>query len=305
MAGTVDLKKPFLYYDELTRERAYDARAERAGAAKFPSQGQLKLLLGELYFLNKLLKRNLLQDAVVVYIGSAPGRHIRYLRDHFYALNVRLRWVLIDGREHDRCLSGLEGVTILQRFVDEPYLHKLRLRFQGENVVLISDIRSMRGAEPTTDDLLRDYSLQNSMVCILKPMASSLKWRCPFPDQWVRDFYTVCGKEMLQPFAPAYSAELRLLTFYDRAPVRLRCVTLETAHEYEKRMFYLNDIVRRSIVLNFDYPRQEYDFYHMFHLLNTIVCPRKFSSAKKKVLFLQQSIFNYLRIRAGASAASP
>ncbi|QGN68069.1 cap-specific mRNA (nucleoside-2'-O-)-methyltransferase [Equine molluscum contagiosum-like virus] len=291
------MEKPLLYFSELTQTQDYDPARERAARPRFAGQGQLKLLLGELFFLNKLHKRGMLAGATVVYIGSAPGGHIAYLHAHFAALGLRLRWLLIDGRSHDARLRALPDVSIVTRFVDEPYLHKLRQTLRGARVVLISDIRSKRGAEPSTEELLHDYALQNAMVGLLKPVASSLKWRCPFPDQWLRNFYVVCGKELLQPFAPPFSAELRLLNIHSSAPTRLRCVTLAAARDYEKKMFYLNNVVRQSVVINFDYPNQEYDFFHMFQLLNTIICPREFASAKKKVLFLHQSIFRFLHIR--------
>ncbi|AQY16649.1 MC076 [Molluscum contagiosum virus subtype 2] len=290
------MERPLLYFHELTQTQEYDAEVERAARSRFPAQGQLKLLIGELFFLNKLHRREMLAGATVVYIGSAPGGHIRYLVEHFRALGVPLRWMLLDGRSHDSRLQGLPDVTLVTRFVDERYLLRMRQALRGARVVLISDIRSRRGSEPSTEDLLYDYALQNSMLSILKPVASSLKWRCPFPDQWLHNFYVVCGKELLQPFAPPFSAELRLLSVHAGAP-RLRCIMPAAARDYEKKMFYLNNVIRRRIVLNFDYPNQEYDFFHMFHLLNTVLCPRSFDSPTKKVLFLQQSIFRFLGIQ--------
>lgn len=291
------MDRPLFYFRDIEHTREYDAALESAETHRFASQGQLKLLIGELFFLSKLHQLALLSGSTVVYIGSAPGTHIRFLVDHFKALGASVRWVLVDGRAHDPALR-MPDVTIVTRFVDGRYLTKLRQSLRDARVVLISDIRSKRGdGEPSTEDLLRDYALQNSMVDILKPVASSLKWRCPFPDQWVRDFYMPCGREMLQPFAPTFSAEMRLIVLSINAPPRLRCITLAAARDYERRMFYLNSVVRRRIIVNFDYPNQEYDFFHMFYLLNTVACSCEFPSPKKKVLFLQQAIFRFLGIR--------
>ncbi|WZD65918.1 poly-A polymerase small subunit VP39 PAPS [Bovine papular stomatitis virus] len=296
----VEMEKPLLYFDELTGERDFDAAfAEANEPTKLPAQGQLKLLVGELVFLNRLYRHGMLDGSVIVYIGSAPGTHICCLHSHFQELGVSLKWILVDGRKHDACLMGLRNVTTVTRFADEAYLRELRAELRRAKVVLISDIRSNRvNTEPTTADLLRDYALQNVMVSVLKPIASSLKWRCPFPDSWEKDFYVPCGKEMLQPFAPPFSAEMRLLSVYADAPARLRLVTLSDAVRYEKRMFYLNSVVRRRVILNFDYPNQEYDFFHMFYLLSSVVCSREFKSAKEKVLSLQQGFFRFLRIPA-------
>lgn len=292
------MEKPLLYFDDIAGERDFDAAfAAENEPPRMPAQGQLKLLVGELVFLNRLYKHGLLDGSVIVYVGSAPGTHICCLHSHFQELGVSLKWVLIDGRKHDSCLMGLRNVTTVTRFADEAYLRELKSSMRRSKIVLISDIRSNRvNTEPTTADLLRDYALQNVMVSVLRPIASSLKWRCPFPDSWERDFYVPCGKEMLQPFAPPFSAEMRLLTVHAETPARMRLVTLADAVRYEKRMFFLNSVVRRRVILNFDYPNQEYDFFHMFHLLSTVVCSREFKSAKDKVLSLQQSFFRFLRI---------
>ncbi|ARE67766.1 SWPV1-155 [Shearwaterpox virus] len=296
----IELSKPFMFYNELVNKQDYDKSVESSCKTKFHGQGQLKLLLGELYFMNILLKNNMLySDTVVIYIGSAPGSHIKFLYNHLESLGIKLKWILIDGRDHDPSLITLKNVTIIQRFVDEQYLFKLHEKLKKEKVILISDIRSLRGKEPTSEDLLHDYSLQNLMISILKPIASSLKWRCPFPDQWIRDFYIPLGDEFLQPFAPTYSAEMRLLGSYIRGPIRLIKITKDAAVEYEKKMFYLNNKVRKGIVLDFDYPKQEYDFFHMFYILKDLVVSEslEFSTDKQKVVFLQDSIFKSLNIK--------
>lgn len=292
------MERPLLYFDEIDGARDFDAAYAAANEpARVPSRGQLKLLIAELAFLSRLHRHGLLDGSVVVYVGSAPGTHIYCLHAHFQELGVALRWVLVDGRKHDACLRGLRNVTLVTRFADEEYLRELKRELRRSKIVLISDIRSNRvDTEPTTADLLRDYALQNVMVSVLRPIASSLKWRCPFPDSWERDFYVPRGKEMLQPFAPAFSAEMRLLSVYSEEPAKLRLVTLADAVNYEKRMFYFNSVVRRRVILNFDYPNQCYDFFHMFHLLAAVTCAKEFKSAKEKVLCLQQGFFRFLRI---------
>ncbi|ALA62471.1 poly(A) polymerase small subunit PAPS [Turkeypox virus] len=296
----LDAERPFMFYNELTCKQDYNKNIESSCKNKFPCQGQLKLLIGEIYFLNRLIKEDILcSNTVIIYIGSAPGNHIKFLHNYLNSINIYPKWILIDGRDHEASLEGLKDVTIVQRFVDEPYLFKLRNITKKDKVVLISDIRSLRGKEPTTEDLLHDYALQNMMISILAPVASSLKWRCPFPEQWLDDFYIPYGEEFLQPFAPTFSAEMRILGIYVKAPIRLLRINKDIALEYEKKMFYLNNIIRRSIVLDFDYPIQDYDFFHMFHILKDIVIPEslQFLTDKQKVIFLQDSIFKSLNIR--------
>lgn len=190
-------------------------------------------------FLSKLQRHGILDGCTIVYVGSAPGTHIKYLRDHFLSMGLVIRWILIDGRQHDTILNGLRDVTLITKFVDESYIRVLKKQLYQSKIVLISDVRSKRGGnEPSTFDLLSNYALQNIMVSILKPAASSLKWRCPFPDQWVKDFYIPHGNEMLQPFAPKYSAEMRLISIYSGNPIKLRCITKDDSIKYEKRCLF-------------------------------------------------------------------
>ncbi|QDJ95082.1 poly(A) polymerase small subunit [Hypsugopox virus] len=294
---SVTMDKPLMYFNEITNSLEYDPASSKEIAKKLPYQGQLKLMLCELFFLSKLQRHGMLDGSTVLYIGSAPGTHIKYLRDHFISMGVVIKWMLIDGRQHDTILNGLRDVTIMTKFVDETFLKMLRKQLHPSKIVLISDIRSKRdGSEPSTCDLLSNYALQNMMVSILKPIASSLKWRCPFPDQWKEDFYIPHGNELLQPFAPSYSAEMRLISIYSSEPIKLKCITKADAIKYEKNMFYLNKIVRNQIILNFDYPNQEYDFFHMYYMLKTVYTNKEFDSEKTKVLFLQHSIFKFLKI---------
>ncbi|AAL69804.1 SPV065 poly(A) polymerase small subunit PAPS [Swinepox virus] len=293
----LSIDKPFMYFDEINNELEYDPDSANEKHKKFPYQGQLKLLLCELFFLSKLQRHGILDGSTIVYIGSAPGTHIRYLRNHFVSMGLVIRWILIDGRKHDYILEGIRDITLITKFVDENYIRQLKKQLYPSKIILISDIRSKRGtSEPTTSDLLNNYTLQNIMVSILKPVASSLKWRCPFPDQWIKDFYIPYGNELLQPFAPTYSAEMRLISIYNNEPIRLRCITKEDALKYEKKMYYLNKIIRSKIVINFDYPNQEYDVFHMYHMLKTVYTNKNFISVKDKVLFIHQSIFKFLKI---------
>ncbi len=298
MSTASSMEKPYLYFDELDCELDYDPSTSKEPNKKLNSQGQLKLLIEELFFLSRLQKHGILDGSTILYIGSSPGTHIKYLRDHFLELGVVIKWILIDGRKADPILTGLRNVTLITRFVDEEYLRVLKKQLKGSKIILISDIRCKReGSEPTTDDLLVNYALQNKMLSVLNPIASNLKWRCPFPDQWIKDFYVPRGRELLQPFSPSYSAELRLISIHvNNEPIRLRLVTLEDAVKYEKKMFYLNKIVRNRIVLNFNYPNQNYDFFHSYHLLKTVYSNREFIDDKSKVLYFHQSIFKFLKI---------
>nr|QIJ55640.1 ha-m065L [Myxoma virus] len=293
----MSMEKPFMYFDEIDNELEYEPESANEVHKKIPYQGQLKLLLGELFFLSKLQRHGILDGSTIIYIGSAPGTHIKYLRDHFVAMGLVIKWMLIDGRKHDIILEGLRDVLLITKFVDESYIRQLKKHLYPSKIILISDVRSKRGGkEPMTQDLLSNYSLQNIMVSVLKPAASSLKWRCPFPDQWIKDFYIPHGNEMSQPFAPKYSAEMRLLSIYSGNPIRLKYITQQDSIKYEKKMYYFNKVIRNKIIINFDYPNQEYDFFHMYHILKTVYSNKSFSSIKSKVLYFHQSIFKFLKI---------
>ncbi|AUL80517.1 multifunctional Poly-A polymerase-small subunit VP39 [Vaccinia virus] len=284
----VSLEKPFMYFEEFDNELDYEPESANEVAGKLPYQGQVKLLLGELFFLSKLQRHGILDGATVVYIRSAPGTLIRYLRYHFYNLEVIIKWMLIDGRHDGPILNGLRDVTLVIRFVDKEYLRSIKKKLHPSKIILISDVRSKRGGtEPSTSDLLSNYALQNVMISILNPVASSLKWTCPLQDQWIKDFYIPHGNKMLQPFAPSHSAEMGLLSIYTGENMRLTRVSKSDAVNYEKKMYYLNKIVRNKVVVNLDYPNHEYDYFHMYFMLRTVDCEKTFPTTKAEVLFLQ------------------
>ena len=97
--------------------------------------------------------------------------------------------------------------------------------------------RLPRKEEPTTEDLLRDYKLQNDLVLALQPRTAFLKWRYPFPDKKEFSFSRVSSnteEEQLQAFAKVSSSELRLFL---KGPVyKLKTVTYADMISAEKRM---------------------------------------------------------------------
>lgn len=121
----VSLDKPFMYFEEIDNELDYEPESANE-VAKTAVSRTVKTITRRIIFLSKLQRHGILDGATVVYIGSAPGTHIRYLRDHFYNLGMIIKWMLIDGRHHDPILNGLRDVTLVTRFVDEEYLRSIK-----------------------------------------------------------------------------------------------------------------------------------------------------------------------------------
>ena len=130
--------------------------------------GQAKLLFSEILFLTKYYDEN----ALVLYVGAAGGKHIPYLSDLF----PKLHFHLYDPSKFD--IEETDKIRIFnKKFTDE-----IATKYSNEMVLFISDIRTYENLktadrEEYNEIILRDMSWQMSWVNIIKPIAASLKFK--------------------------------------------------------------------------------------------------------------------------------
>lgn len=166
--------------------------------------GQRKLLISEMYFLNHYYDKKY----TVIYVGSAPGNHIPLLAK-FYP---NFTFVLYDKRN----FSFEATPRLIQRnyYFSEEEAEKVKKEFK--NILFLSDIRSLEFGKYSTNETTRDISdyiiledleKQGEWVRILNPIASLIKFRLPYFTEGTTKFYD--GINYLQPWAPI-STESRL-----------------------------------------------------------------------------------------------
>ena len=187
----------------------------------FKMRGQVKLFITEFQYLNRIYN-HLINDTpkLLIYIGSAPGIHLLKLMEKFH--NPTLNWLLYDKAKFDNRLMNPEiqakyNITVVQDFFTEDTVKSLVSSssiYRNYEKHVLSDIRFTLTESPSTEDLLRDYAIENSLVLGLQPTTAHLKWRYPFLE---KDQELVLDRvngshieEWIQPFAKETSSELRL-----------------------------------------------------------------------------------------------
>lgn len=207
---------------------------------------QVKLLLHEIYFFDQLIKsKRLTHDSnfIILYIGCSPGYHLKYT---FAILKnyTKLQWHLYDPVSLvDSVRNIVKNNSDRIRYFQREYANVDNVKYIDSDVIFISDIRTNSGVEPSTKDLIKDYDLQNAVIQQVKPKYSFLKWRCPFPDKDFVEFNFPNGLELLQFFSKSTSTELRLIASF---PYSYRKITYEIAEDYESKMFYYNQYIRKK-----------------------------------------------------------
>lgn len=193
-------------------------------------RGQKKLFLAEYQFLMQYGK---LSDTIL-YVGSAPGKHIVYLSNLF----PKHRFILFDPREHDIQETG--KIKIERKFFTEIEARE----YENRPILFISDIRS--GLEKEVAVRVDQY-MQKRWIDIIKPVKCLLKFRCPFDlDNPLSDSIDGTGglavhgiynyydsDPWLQPFARVLSSETRIVVDAD-TPFKSYTI------EYEQKMFAHN-----------------------------------------------------------------
>lgn len=199
--------------------------------------GQLKLLLTTMNFLIDNVKNN----DVILYIGSGKGYNIPILIKLFEDYN--LEWHLYDPVGHCYSLENNGSIFVNNKFFTVEEARKFKNNEMNKKLIFISDIRTAKGDSVRTTDLIKNYEFQNEVIDLLNPRVSMLKWRCPFPDDWVKDFKIPTGKEYIQAYAAKFSNELRLVA---KSPYIYKSVTNDNAENYEGLLYYYNKVLRKK-----------------------------------------------------------
>lgn len=208
--------------------------------------GQLKLLISELQFFNKYWNPIEVPKPVCVYVGAAPGTHIKALSK----LLPQVTFELYDGREFDASLSELPNVKTHVQYFTEQTAAQYANR---SDIYLISDIRSLvyNTEDGDSDEIQlkneeivsKDMNMQLSWVQQIKPVKAHLKFRPPYDLPCIKT--DTCnyldGDIYKQAFSPLTSTETRLVTDANMPTINWKFKI------YEQMMFYHNNVVREHV----------------------------------------------------------
>ena len=224
--------------------------------------GQRKCFFSELEFLSMAAKHYNLADCVVLYIGAAPGYHTNILIEMF----PMLKWILYDPNNFAINKKYIENNSVDIHtgddgfYVDATTKDVLNNPFVfGKKILFMSDIRK------STDDKNVSYELvcQQRWIIELNAEMFMLKLRFPFDysKNWVYkmddiedkviydgdhelksgEFLYLDGIVQLQIYAPAYSAETRLINRKINGKYHLKHYNMK---QYEQQLFYFNEVDR-------------------------------------------------------------
>lgn len=222
-----------------SNKREYYSRKEKGEKSTNVHWGQFKLLFNELAFFNYFYDMTI-ENPIVVYIGAAPGIHIRPIVQLFPNI---IKWYLYDPRDFELKLTGIEDkVEIHQEFFTDDTANQFS---KYNNVFFISDIRTADHTKLSAEDnelaIIKDNENQMKWVQIIKPIKAHLKFRLPYPTAYPSQYIEYYdGVIMFQPWAPVSSTETRLIL-----DALAKKITYDIK-EYEQILFYHNTIVREK-----------------------------------------------------------
>lgn len=167
--------------------------------------GQRKLLISELRFINAFATKT----CTIIYIGAAPGEHILFLVEYLLQRKVKATWHLIDPRAFHPSLQGRSDVVLHQKLATLEVMKELFQFHKKEDILLISDIRSVEdNGKVTTRCLEKDQELQLQILKQLCPRAALLKFS---PEIGGKKYPYVDGHLWAQSWAGPNSREMRLV----------------------------------------------------------------------------------------------
>eukprot|EP00761_Pharyngomonas_kirbyi_P008568 gb/GECH01008580.1/.p1 GENE.gb/GECH01008580.1/~~gb/GECH01008580.1/.p1 ORF type:complete len:454 (+),score=34.32 gb/GECH01008580.1/:1-1362(+) len=222
----------------VTKETPRSKYKRRQGEAKTVEHwGQRKLLMSEIEFLSEYSKPGM----TVLYAGAAPGDHTNFLqRDMF----PQLKFVLVDPARFSA--YSVEGkVEIINDYFDD---HIARRYAEREDILFISDVRSMdvtMSEKEKERHVVSDMEAQMRWHKIIKPEASMLKFRLPYPPPERQTEY-LDGYMYLPVWGGRTTTETRLIVTKDHLdPSTKETRTRLYSHvDYESVMFHFNTVTR-------------------------------------------------------------
>lgn len=207
--------------------------------------GQRKLCLFLLQFLTEFVH---VKNAVVVYIGAAPGSNIIFNAELF----PDITWHLYDSNPFDKRLYNMKNVTIYERyFTDEDAEHWENIQKKDGNIYFVSDIRVEAEKE---ENVARDMTMQMDWYKTIKPNSGSLKMRLPYITKEDIKVNYLDGFIFKQAWPPKGSTETRLVPFDGESMKEYSSL------KYESQMFYHNNVIRNESYSFYD---NEYTFDRM------------------------------------------
>jgi hypothetical protein len=200
--------------------------------------GQRKLLLSEIQLLTDHYTTSSAHPTVL-YIGSAPGSHLKILSDLF----PHVKFILYDGAKFDIILKNYPAKFEIHEGADGFFttekckLLKQKLVGSKTPLIFVSDIRLGEATHDAFENAVaRDMRSQEEWVQILQPHLSLLKFRMSYNMKHGEKIEYLKGTLLYGIWAPTESGETRLLV--RKADVKKRAQY--DFKDYEETMFFHN-----------------------------------------------------------------
>lgn len=244
--------------------------------------GQLKLFFTELEFLTICLQNNIdLHNSTIVYVGAAPGTHIKHLQRLF----PNMYWILYDPNPFHIQRSNYVDI-FNDYFTDDSIPLILNHSFVNKTkyLLFISDIR----VSPTEQQVFDDMIKQQRWLIYLSANMSMLKFRLPYTistgqKTWTYSFDdvsdkiditdTINGSDYMlnyldgnlytQLYPPVYSTETRLIVANINND-KYKLTSYDTV-KYEEQCYYYNTNIRHK---HMTYKKSHLLKYHIIGMID-------------------------------------
>lgn len=227
-------------YTDIKETMAYISENKFKDELENLHKGQRKLMVMELDFINyiwsDIVKNGLENDMLFVYVGAAPSYHTTLLAELF----PKWKFILYDPRDMLPALSNYDNIEIHNKFFTDDDCK--RFKKDANRVLFVSDVRDQTFTTYENDTkrehlVFNDMLMQMDWVKLIKPLASSLKFRLPYNNG--KTTY-LNGELKIQCWAPKQSTEARLFV-----PQNFKLVKYSNK-EHEEKASYFNNVIRKS-----------------------------------------------------------
>ena len=197
--------------------------------------GQRKLALALIQFLNRYWNPREHKNPKLLYIGSAPGTGIAFVKNLFPSFEYHL----YDPRETK--VTG-DNVFIYKQLFEMKDVKDWK---DVDNVFMVSDIRRAIDVKTETDDainhkVVEDMKLQESLYLAIRPVAAHLKFRLPYSTWETPNFRYLYGVVYKRVWPGQSSTEGGLVPSGEHEKIDW------DIKMYEDQMFYHNAVVREK-----------------------------------------------------------